>query len=168
VHLARDHDAGRPSDLDDTAGIAFWRSVYDLHAARGELEVGTLRLDGHLAAYVIAFADRPAYRVFDGRFAPPWRRYSPGRRLEAAAVDHARRAGFAVLDWMTSVAPEKLVASTWAEPRWTVTASGDQRPAAAAIPRPRSAHTSAHPSAHGPRRACTPGGGALSATAAAP
>jgi hypothetical protein len=168
VHLARDHDAGRPSDLDDTAGIAFWRSVYDLHAARGELEVGTLRLDGHLAAYVIAFADRPAYRVFDGRFAPPWRRYSPGRRLEAAAVDHARSEGFAVLDWMTSVAPEKLVASTWAEPRWTVTASGDQRPAAAAIPRPRSAHTSAHPSAHGPRRACTPGGGALSATAAAP
>ena len=112
VHLARDHDAGRASDLDDRAGIAFWRSVYDLHAARGELEVGTLRLDGHLAAYVIALVDRPAYRVFDGRFAPPWRLYSPGRRLEAAVVEHARRGGFLVLDWMSSVAPEKLVAST--------------------------------------------------------
>jgi hypothetical protein len=122
---------------------------------------------------VIAFVDRPAYRVFDGRFAPPWRRYSPGRRLEAAVVDHARHEGFAVLDWMTSVAPEKLVASTWAEPRWTVTASGDQRPAPAAIPRPRSGHTAAHTSARGPRRTCTPGGGtpgggALSVTAAAP
>jgi hypothetical protein len=153
VHLARDHDAGRPSDLDDRAGIAFWRSVYDLHAVRGELEVGTLRLDGHLAAYVIAFVDRPAYRVFDGRFAPPWRRYSPGRRLEAAVVEHARGEGFAVLDWMTSVAPEKLVASTWAEPRWTVTAAGDPRPARKAGP-PRPPHGPAG----GPRRACTSGG----------
>ena len=59
VHLARDHDAGRVSDLDDGAGVAFWRSVYDGHAARGELEVATLRLDGHLAAYVVALADSP-------------------------------------------------------------------------------------------------------------
>jgi hypothetical protein len=166
VHLARDHDAGRPSDLDDTAGVAFWRSVYDLHAARGELEVGTLRLDGHLAAYVIALVDRPAYRVFDGRFAPPWRRYSPGRRLEAAVVDHARHEGYAVLDWMSSVAPEKLVASTWAEPRWAVTAASDQRSAAACGPRP------GHPGIPRPRRACgaggVMGGGALSMTAAAP
>ncbi len=167
VHLARDHDAGRPSDLDDTAGVAFWRSVYDLHAARGELEVGTLRLDGHLAAYVIAFADGAAYRVFDGRFAPPWRRYSPGRRLEAAVVEHARREGFGVLDWMSSVAPEKLVASTGAEPRWTVSAAGNQRPAHTAIPAPR-AGTAPRPAA-ARRRACAAGGGsALSITAAAP
>ena len=157
VHLARDHDAGRASDLDDTAGVAFWRSVYDLHAARGELEVGTLRLDGHLAAYVIAFVDRPAYRVFDGRFAPPWRRYSPGRRLEAAVVGHARREGFAVLDWMSSVAPDKLVASTWADPRWTVTAASDQRSAVARNPRP------AHP---GPAGRGAPAARAVPARAA--
>ncbi len=129
VHRARDHDAGRVSDLDEVAGAAFWRSVYDLHAARGELEVATLRLDGHLAAYVVALVDPPAYRVFDGRFAPPWRAYSPGRRLEAAVVDHARRRHFQVLDWMSSVASEKLVASTWAEPRWAVTAACDRQPA---------------------------------------
>jgi hypothetical protein len=179
VHLARDHDAGRASDLDDTAGIAFWRSVYDRHAARGELEVGTLRLDGHLAAYVIALVDRPAYRVFDGRFAPPWRRYSPGRRLEAAVVDHARHEGFTVLDWMSSVAPEKLVASTWAEPRWTVTAASDQRSAVARGSR------AGHTGGGRGRRACGAGGagagaggvavggvgaggGGLSMTAAAP
>ena len=157
VHLARDHDAGRPSDLDDMAGLAFWRSVYDVHAARGELEVGTLRLDGHLAAYVIAFTDGAAYRVFDGRFAPPWRRYSPGRRLEAAVVDHARDEGFAELDWMTSVAPEKLVASTGAEPRWTVTAAGQG--GLLAVPQPRSGHVGHL------RRGCA---GPLSLTAAAP
>jgi Acetyltransferase (GNAT) domain len=129
VHQARDHDAGRVSDLDDRAGLAFWRSVYDGHAARGELEVATLRLDGHLAAYVIALVDSPAYRVFDGRFAPKWRLYSPGRRLEAAVVERARRGSFLELDWMSSVAPEKLVASTRADPRWAVTAAADQRPA---------------------------------------
>src|SRR5712691_11309016 len=128
VHRARDHDAGRVSDLDGTAGVVFWRSVYDVHAARGELEVATLRLDGHLAAYVIALVDSPAYRVFDGRFAPAWRHYSPGRRLEAAMVDHARRRHFGSLDWMSSIAPEKLVASTWAEPRWTVTAAAEAPP----------------------------------------
>ena len=128
VHLARDHDAGRVSDLDDGAGVAFWRSVYDGHAARGELEVATLRLDGHLAAYVVALADPPAYRVFDGRFAPKWRPYSPGRRLEVAVVEHARRRSFPELDWMSSVAPEKLVASTRDDPRWAVIAAGDARP----------------------------------------
>jgi hypothetical protein len=98
--------------------------VYDEHAARGELEVATLRLDGHLAAYVVALADSPAYRVFDGRFAPKWRPYSPGRRLEVAVMEHARRRSFPELDWMSSVAPEKLVASTQADPRWAVTAAG--------------------------------------------
>jgi Acetyltransferase (GNAT) domain len=137
VHRTRDHDAGRVSDLDDDAGTAFWRLVYDLHAVRGELEVATLRLDGDLAAYVVALLDGPAYRVFDGRFAPAWRHYSPGRRLEAAVVDHARRGCYRMLDWMSSVAPEKLVARTHEEPRWSVTA-GDARPvlrpAAAAPP----------------------------------
>jgi hypothetical protein len=128
VHLARDHDAGRVSDLDDRAGVAFWRSVYDTHAARGELEVATLRLDGHLAAYVVALADTSVYRVFDGRFAPKWRLYSPGRRLEVAVVEHARRRSFRELDWMSSVAPEKLVARTHSDERWAVTAAGDARP----------------------------------------
>jgi Acetyltransferase (GNAT) domain len=129
VHRARDHDAGRVSDLDETAGAVFWRSVFDSHAARGELEVATLRLDGHLAAYVVALVDPPAYRVFDGRFAPAWRQYSPGRRLEAAVVDHARHSHFQSLDWMSSIAPEKLVASTWAEPRWAVTVTAEPKPA---------------------------------------
>lgn len=85
-------------------------------------------------------------------------------------VDHARHEGYAVLDWMSSVAPEKLVASTGAEPRWTVTAASDQRSAAARGPRP------GHPGVPRPRRggasaSCgsgSVGGGALSMTAAAP
>ena len=33
-------------------------------------------------------------------------------------MEHARRRSFPELDWMSSVAPEKLVASTQADPRW--------------------------------------------------
>ncbi len=123
VHRARDHDAGRLSDLDDEAGLRFWRSVYAHHAINGELEVATLRLDDHLAAYVVAFVDSPAYRVFDGRFAPRYRRYSPGRRLESAVLDRASRdPSVHELDWMSSVAPEQLIAATGAQSRWTLLA----------------------------------------------
>jgi len=165
VHRARDHDAGRLSDLDDDTGTAFWRSVYDLHAGRGELEVATLRLDGQLAAYVIALTDRPAYRVFDGRFAPAWRQYSPGRRLEAAVVDHARRGLYRVLDWMSSVAPEKLVASTHEEPRWAVIAGDDQSVRATAGEAPTALSAAADT---GPAFTAADGSGILSMTAAAP
>jgi len=126
AHRARDHDAGRVSDLDDDAGCRFWRSAYHYHAERGELEVATLRLDAQLAAYVVAFLDGPAYRVFDGRFVPAYRRYSPGRRLEVAVLERAFRDGSVrELDWMSSVAPEQLIASTGTEARWTLFASSD-------------------------------------------
>jgi len=42
-------------------------------------------------------------------------------------VEHARRRSFRELDWMSSVAPEKLVASTHSDPRWAVTAACDAR-----------------------------------------
>ena len=170
VHRARDHDAGRPSDLDDDAGTAFWRSVYDLHAGRGELEVATLRLDGYLAAYVVALTDGRAYRVFDGRFAPAWRPYSPGRRLEAAVLDHARRGLYLVLDWMSSVAPEKLVARTHEEPRWAVTA-GEARPdrtAAGQAPAVLSGPAEDGAAEDGAAFTAAGGSGMLSMTAAAP
>ncbi len=126
AHRARDHDAGRRSDLDDEASCRFWHSVYRYHAVRDELEVATLHLDGHLAAYVIAFVDTPVYRVFDGRFVPSWRRYSPGRRLEAAVLERAfRDASVHELDWMSSIAPDRLIAANGAEPRWTLVAGSD-------------------------------------------
>jgi hypothetical protein len=46
-----------------------------------------------------------------------------------AVVERARRRSFPELDWMSSVAPEKLVASTRDDPRWAVIAAGDARSA---------------------------------------
>jgi hypothetical protein len=132
THRARDHDSGRMSDLDDDSGLRFWRSTYRYHAARGELEVATLRLDGRLAAYVVAFVDAPFYRVFDGRFEPAYRRYSPGRRLEAAVLERAfEDPSMRELDWMSSVARERLLADTGADPRWTLVAGSRSEPSRA-------------------------------------
>jgi CelD/BcsL family acetyltransferase involved in cellulose biosynthesis len=127
VHLARDDDAGRASDLDDPARARFWRAAYDLHAASGELEVATLRLGGDLAAYVVGLDDYPAYRVADGRHAPKWRQYSPGRRLEAWVAERVRDDGFTELDWGGSIAPGNVIASNFSDPRWSVTAAGEPR-----------------------------------------
>lgn len=124
VHRARDHSAARPCDLDDPAALAFWRVAYSIHAARGELEVATLRLGGRLAAYTVAFTDPPAYRVFDSRMAPGWPQYAPGRRLEAAVLDRALSTGaFGVVDWMSAAAPEALIAVTGTEPRFALSAA---------------------------------------------
>jgi Acetyltransferase (GNAT) domain len=126
AHRARDRDVGRASDLDEPDGYRFWRSAYDYHAARGELEVATLRFGGELAAYVVAFVDPPVYRVFDGRFVPTFRRYSPGRRVEAAVLERvAGDASLRELDWMSSVAAEHLIAATGADRRWRLVASSD-------------------------------------------
>jgi hypothetical protein len=123
AHRARDHDAGRVSDIDDDVALHFWRSAYVRHARAGALELATLRFDGRLAAYVVAFVDPPAYRVFDGRFVPAWRRYSPGRRLEVAVLERVMEdERLAQLDWMSSVAPEALIGATGTRQTWTLVA----------------------------------------------
>jgi CelD/BcsL family acetyltransferase involved in cellulose biosynthesis len=117
IHRTRDHDVGRTSDIDDAAGRHLWRSTIGSHIGRGIVEIATLRLDGALAAYVVSFLDGDTYRVFDGRFVTGWARYSPGRLLEVETL--ARALGderFGRLDWMNSVAPDKLIAANTLEP----------------------------------------------------
>lgn len=117
VHRDRDRAQGRQSDLDSDEGASFWRDVLETHAARGEVELTTLRAEGALVAYVLAFLDGNAYRVFDGRFSSEWARYSPGRSVEVSALGRAMAdPRFTVLDWMNSVAPDKLVAANGVEP----------------------------------------------------
>jgi CelD/BcsL family acetyltransferase involved in cellulose biosynthesis len=116
VHRERDHAVGRSSDLDSDYGVRFWRSVILDHADRGEVEIATLRLGGALAAYVVSFLDAGSYRVFDGRFATEWSRYSPGRLVETATLERAiREERFQLLDWMNSVAPDKLICANAVE-----------------------------------------------------
>jgi hypothetical protein len=112
AHRDRDHQVGRASDIDSEEGLRFWREVVLQHADRGEVEIATLRLAGRLAAYVISFLDGPSYRVLDGRFSPDWARFSPGRIVETATLRRALEdPRYTHLDWMNSVASEKLVAA---------------------------------------------------------
>lgn len=116
THRGRDHAVGRESDLDSAGGAMFWRDVILAHAEHGSVEIATLRLGGALAAYVVSFLDGNCYRVFDGRFDTEWSRYSPGRLLETATLEHVlAQDRFTMLDWMNSVAPDKLISSNAVE-----------------------------------------------------
>jgi hypothetical protein len=116
THRARERDARRTSDLDAAPGLRFWRAAIVDHAARGEVEVATLRLDGDVAAYVVSLLDGDAFRVFDGRCATASARYSPGRLLETAVLERTLAdPRFARVDWMNGLASEKLLAANAVE-----------------------------------------------------
>lgn len=117
VHRDRDHVHGRPSDLDDDRGRRLWRIRLRELAAEGNLELATLHIDGELAAHALGATDHPMYRLLEGRFVTQWARYAPGRLLEAAVLQRVLDDElFTELDWMTSVAPEKLLAANAGDP----------------------------------------------------
>lgn len=128
VHVARDRDARRNSDLDRPSERAFWRQVVEGGNGHWEVEIATLRLDGKLASYVVALLDGDTYRVYDGRMSTEHRDYSPGRLIEAAALSRAMSdPRFAVLDWMSGVAAEKLLTTNIAEGRARLVATSGSR-----------------------------------------
>ncbi len=130
VHVQRDRDARRQSDLDLPSEREFWRRVVEggKSGSEWEVEVATLRLDDVLAAYVVALLDGDTYRVYDGRMATEFADYSPGRLIESAALTRAMTdPRFAVLDWMSGVAAEKLLTTNMAEARSRLVATSGSR-----------------------------------------
>jgi hypothetical protein len=112
VSRERDHAGGRESLLDDEAGMRRWTARLTDLARLCHLELNTLLLDGEPAAYVVGVQDGHSYRLVEGRFVMAWKRYAPGRLLEAHVLQRVLRdSGLDELDWMTSVAPETLLAA---------------------------------------------------------
>jgi CelD/BcsL family acetyltransferase involved in cellulose biosynthesis len=128
VHISRDRHARRDSDLDRPAEREFWRRVCEASTDRWEVEIASLRLDGKLAAYVVALLDGNVYRVYDGRMNTEFQDYSPGRLIEAAALARAIADDrYAVLDWMNGVAAEKLLTANMSEGRARLVATSAVR-----------------------------------------
>lgn len=116
-HRERDHVHGRHSDLDDDWGRRVWYVRLYALAQENRLELSMLTIDGELAAHALGALDGSVYRVLEGRFVTAWARYSPGRLLEAEVLQRVLDdPSFRTLDWMTSVAPEKLLATNAADP----------------------------------------------------
>jgi hypothetical protein len=70
------------------------------------------------------------YRVVEGRFVTNWARYAPGRLLEAAMLQRGLDSrDLRRTDWLSSVAPETLIAANDEDPMvrihwsWTPDAS---------------------------------------------
>ena len=122
--VARDRDraCGRVSPLDDLAARRQWRSRLLGLAETGRLHLATLLLDDEVAAYAIAVTEGSCVRVLDGRYVDRFARYAPGRLLEADLLERVRRSEvYDVLDWMTTVGPDSLLASNDADALVVVT-----------------------------------------------
>jgi Acetyltransferase (GNAT) domain len=116
AYAERDHAGGRDSTLDDARGRRAWRERILRVGAAHDVDVIVLRLDRALAAYVVAIHDGASYRILEGRFMTVYARYAPGRLVETYALqrmldDPAKEQ----LDWMTSTAPESLLATNGVE-----------------------------------------------------
>ena len=112
VSRERDHAGGRESLLDDEIGLHRWTARLTDLARLCHLELNTLLLDGEPAAYVLGVEDGRTYRLIEGRFVMAWKRYAPGRLLEAHVLQRVLEdPDLDELDWMTSVAPESLLAA---------------------------------------------------------
>jgi hypothetical protein len=108
----RDYAGGRPSPLDDIDLRRRWERRVRMLAGERALRLATLLLDGELAAYLFGIVDGTTYRVLEGRYVATWGRYAPGRVLEAAVLDDVMSsAQFETFDWMTTIAPETLLAT---------------------------------------------------------
>jgi CelD/BcsL family acetyltransferase involved in cellulose biosynthesis len=113
VHRERDLALGRRADHDDPAAAAFYREVLARHARAGELAVFTLRFDGDLAAYLVAFRDGRVLRIWDSRLAPRWADLSAGRVANTEVLRHVVRSDeYDALDWMRGEEPYKLQSAT--------------------------------------------------------
>jgi hypothetical protein len=112
VSRDRDHAGGRTSLLDEEAGLRRWIARLTGLARLCHLELSTLTLNGEPAAYVLGVEDGDAYRLLEGRFVMAWKRYAPGRLLEAHVLQRVlSRPDLHELDWMTSAAPDTLLAA---------------------------------------------------------
>ncbi len=96
-------------------------------AASAELEVALAEVDGELVAYDIGLLDGPAYRIWDGRFAPHAEALSPGRVLRDADLERALELGCLELDHQRGITVAKMqlasdvrpvsVLEAWSSPR---------------------------------------------------
>ncbi|HEY4608865.1 MAG TPA: GNAT family N-acetyltransferase, partial [Ilumatobacteraceae bacterium] len=110
IHVERDHTAGRPSDLDMPGVGQLWRQLILAHTVGDQVEVATLTINGSIVAYVVGICDDRTYRVFDGHFDTQWARYSPGRMIEHAVLQHVvSEQKYDTVDWMLGVAAEKIL-----------------------------------------------------------
>jgi hypothetical protein len=115
IHVDRDHAAGRSSDLDNIKQLQLWRQLILAHTVGDQIEVATLGINDSIVAFVIGIRDGRTYRVFDGHFDTVWARYSPGRLIEFAVLQHLIDAEqHDNVDWMIGVAAEKVLVATGA------------------------------------------------------
>lgn len=113
----RDHALGRRSHLDDPRQREFYLEVVRAHAEDGLVELIIVRIGGVPAAFDLAFCDGSAYRLWDGRIASDFARFSPGHLSREALLERVvPDPVFTELDWMRGEQSYKRQLATSVEP----------------------------------------------------
>jgi CelD/BcsL family acetyltransferase involved in cellulose biosynthesis len=107
LHENRWREVGQPGVLAEERIQAFHRRTAPQLLRRGILRFYGLRLEGRLIATLYCFFEREAARCYLQAFDPAYARLSPGTLLLAAAIDDARRAGKARVDFLRGQEPYK-------------------------------------------------------------
>ena len=115
LRAAREAALGRVS-LPTAAQRAFWFAVLPELAAESGVEVITLRVDGVLGAYGVAFLDGRAYRIWDARVSPEFPRYELGHLYRDAALQTIVTDSLVELDWMRGAEEYKMATATHLRP----------------------------------------------------
>lgn len=147
LHVRRDHSRGIPSSLDHPTNASIWQSRLLGMVGPGGLELGTLRIDDELAAYVLTVRTGETLNVLEGVLDPDWLRYAPGRLLETALLQRMLDdPTLTVLDWTSPFAPESLLAANGSTATSVVlsTAVPVLASATSTLPAPRAAHETLH------------------------
>lgn len=147
LHVRRDHSRGIASSLDDPTDAAIWASRLLGMVGPGGLELGTLRIDDELAAYVLTVRTGETLNVLEGVLDPDWLRYAPGRMLETALLQRMLDdPTLTVLDWTSPLAPESLLAANGSTSTSVVlsTAVPVLASPTSTLPAPRATHETAH------------------------
>jgi CelD/BcsL family acetyltransferase involved in cellulose biosynthesis len=104
----RDLQLRGSSGLDDPCFGPFFRSVVATLAARGEVRLTTVRLQGRLASYVLAFQDGRVRRMWNCRVDPALLEYGVGRIGNDEALKDALADPLCdSYDWMRGEEPYK-------------------------------------------------------------
>ncbi len=117
AHRERDLQLRDWSELDRGAARSHYVGVVATLAGAGAIRLLLVRIDGELAAYVLAIVDGDTLRIYDNRVVPGYLDYSAGAIANSEIVRYALSdPSLVCLDWGVGGARYKLSSATYAAP----------------------------------------------------
>jgi CelD/BcsL family acetyltransferase involved in cellulose biosynthesis len=123
AHRERDLQLRNWSELDRGPTRDHYVGVVTKLAEHGAIRLLLVRVDGELAAYVLAIVDHDTLRIYDNRVVPGYLDYSAGAIANSEIVRHALAdPALSCLDWGVGGSRYKLSSATHSSPTQSLAA----------------------------------------------